>query len=115
MDAESIANEPLDGPQSQTTPVSAQELQRIKQYAEHQLQSYMAQQEDLRRQSQTQLSVRRSLHWTLDVRKIARRIDRGIGLVLRLIMGASVGAAVILAILILVNYLQSQRVVATTR
>lgn len=107
---EVATNEPRKMSVECSQETSPEKIQEIKQYADRQLQAYLAEQENLR---QAQAPHPRRLQLKLDPKRAARTIDAAIGMAMRLVVRTSVLAAAILMIIVAVNYTLSQRVVAT--
>ncbi len=100
----------LESPPPQPKPDRVQEIQ---QYAERKLQAYMAEQEELRRQALNQQAMRRSPRWDIDLVEIARKIGTGLVIFKRAIVGCSALAAAVMLMLVVIDYVQSNRIVAS--
>lgn len=88
---------------------------KIKAYAQRQLATFLAQQEEIERLKHLREQDRLKYRWhlTLDLAQIARGIDRLFTSSIRLIVGGAVLTALILASVVGIRYQRAQRVIAT--
>ena len=92
------------------TAVDENEVRRIKEYAEYQLEAFLAEQE---RQRRLGLANARGLRSTLDVQSVATKVDRLMAVAGRAVVAAALCSVVAMAVVIPVQHFLSHRVVAT--
>ncbi len=103
-------HEIIDALNHPTRPIDENEVRRIKEYAEHQLERFLAEQEQQRRLE----SFKTRKPWfTLDMRSVALRVNRLMAIASRVVVASALCVAATMVILVSIHYVLSQRVVAT--
>jgi hypothetical protein len=109
VDLSAVDSRQASSPAHQAASLDEDEVRRIKEYAEYQLESFLAEQQ---RQRSRAYRVTRRGGGSLDVMTVASRVDRLMAVASKVAVGAALCAVMGMAILVTVQYALSHRVVA---